>query len=492
MNSILFDDLIEYSNSSMYPFHMPGHKRNLEWLEQYGFFGQDVGNPYKIDITEIEGFDNLHDAGGILREGMQRISRLYGAEESHYLVNGSTVGLLAGISGVVHMGDKILVARNCHKAVYNAIYINQLNPVYLYPPVDKELGITLGICGADVDKILKNESDIKLIVIVSPTYEGVVSEIEEICHVAHRYHIPVLVDEAHGAHFGFSHAFPRSAVSFGADLVIHSVHKTLPSLTQTALIHLNGALIDYHRVSRFLSIYQSSSPSYVFMSSIDTCYSVLKKSGNDIFCNYVKNMNEFYNSVQKLAYIEVCPYGELSKIIISVKRTSMTGKQLYDILWKSYKLQMEMTSKDYVLAMTSVCDRKEGFQRLSEALLEIDQQCSLNLKMAKEKELEIKHTENYQMLPLEQRMSIYQAYDYRGEWVLLSESAGRILKDYIYLYPPGIPYGVPGEVVHSDLIKRIQEFCDSGLEVKGIRNDYVHVCIEEKGITNVQAVCNNG
>lgn len=474
MNQNIYDNLIEYSNSGMYPFHMPGHKRNIKWLQEYGFLDTEQGNPYKIDITEIEGFDNLHCADGLLKEAMQRISKLYGSEQSHYLINGSTVGLLAGICGVTHRKDKVLVARNCHKAVYNAIYLNQLQPVYFYPPVDKELGITLNICGSDVDKILKEEQDIKLIIVVSPTYEGIVSEIKEICQIAHSYHIPVLVDEAHGAHFGFSDAFPRSAVALGADIVIHSVHKTLPSLTQTALIHLNGERIDYHRIKRFLSIYQSSSPSYVFMSSIDSCYSVLSQLGNKIFTNYVKNINEFYSAVQNLKYIKVCPYGELSKIIISVKRTSMTGKQLYDILRKSYKLQMEMASKDYVLAMTSICDSREGFQRLSEALIELNSHAKSNLLEVAEDE----YIEYQQMPPLEQKMTIQQSYDLDGEWILFSESKDRILKDYIYLYPPGIPYGVPGEVISENLIKTIQILSASGLEIKGIIKDKILVCIE--------------
>ena len=224
---MLEQKLNELEQSDIYPFHMPGHKRAF----------LPFANPYAIDITEIEGFDNLHHATGILQEAQQKAADLYGAQKTYYLVNGSTCGLLAAISAAVPRGGKILVARNCHKAVYHAMYLRQLVPVYLYPE-DTAYGIQGQVTPQMVQKQLKQTPDIRAVVITSPTYDGVVSDIQSIADIVHAYGIPLIVDEAHGAHFGFSPEFPENATRLGADAVIMSVHKTLPAFTQTALLHL--------------------------------------------------------------------------------------------------------------------------------------------------------------------------------------------------------------------------------------------------------------
>ena len=224
---MLEQKLNELEQSDIYPFHMPGHKRAF----------LPFANPYAIDITEIEGFDNLHHATGILQEAQQKAADLYGAKKTYYLVNGSTCGLLAAISAAVPRGGKILVARNCHKAVYHAMYLRQLVPVYLYPE-DTAYGIQGQVTPQMVRKQLEQTPDIRAVVITSPTYDGVVSDVQNIADIVHAYGIPLIVDEAHGAHFGFSPEFPENATRLGADAVIMSVHKTLPAFTQTALLHL--------------------------------------------------------------------------------------------------------------------------------------------------------------------------------------------------------------------------------------------------------------
>ena len=213
---MLEQKLNELEQSDIYPFHMPGHKRAF----------LPFANPYAIDITEIEGFDNLHHATGILQEAQQKAADLYGAQKTYYLVNGSTCGLLAAISAAVPRGGKILVARNCHKAVYHAMYLRQLVPVYLYPE-DTAYGIQGQVTPQMVQKQLKQTPDIRAVVITSPTYDGVVSDIQSIADIVHAYGIPLIVDEAHGAHFGFSPEFPENATRLGADAVIMSVHLSL-------------------------------------------------------------------------------------------------------------------------------------------------------------------------------------------------------------------------------------------------------------------------
>ncbi|WP_455719021.1 aminotransferase class I/II-fold pyridoxal phosphate-dependent enzyme, partial [Anaerosporobacter sp.] len=192
----LYDKLIKYREEDVYPMHMPGHKRNLDLM--------DMVNPYAIDITEIDGFDNLHDAEDILLANMKEAAGIYHADHTHYLINGSTSGILVSIAACTKKGDTVLVARNCHKAVYHAIFLNELVPIYLYPEVDEEYGIHKEITPNQVKKELERNPEIKMVLITSPTYEGIVSDIREIAKVVHSYNIPLVVDEAHGAHLGFS------------------------------------------------------------------------------------------------------------------------------------------------------------------------------------------------------------------------------------------------------------------------------------------------
>ena len=239
--STLLEKLTAYGASDYYGFHMPGHKRKLDMLGGV--------TPCQIDITEIDGLDDLHHAEGILREAQERAAETYHADETHFLVNGSTVGILSAILGVTRRGDEILVARNCHKSVYHALEMQGLHPVYVYPDFDPDTQLNTEISADDIRRALETHPNIRAAVIVSPTYDGIVSDVESIAEAVHVHDIPLIVDEAHGAHFGFHPCFPENANQKGADIVIHSLHKTLPSLTQTALLHINGERVDRRRRS---------------------------------------------------------------------------------------------------------------------------------------------------------------------------------------------------------------------------------------------------
>lgn len=461
----LYDKLIKYREEDVYPMHMPGHKRNLELM--------DMVNPYTIDITEIDGFDNLHDAEEILLDNMEEAAQLYHAEHTHYLINGSTSGLLVSIAACTKKGDTVLVARNCHKAVYHAIFLNELVPIYLYPEVDEKYGIHKGITPEQVRKELEENTDIKMVLLTSPTYEGIVSDIREIASVVHSYNIPLIVDEAHGAHLGFSKDFPENSVTCGADLVIHSVHKTLPAFTQTALLHSNGSLVDYDKIKMYLQIYQTSSPSYVLMSGISNCIRIIKEQGRQLFEEYYENLREFYEACNKLKHIEVYqpiklqeekrPFAfDPSKILIFTHHSSINGVELYEMLLNRYRIQCEMVSKNYVLAMTSLADTKEGFNRLLEALLDIDRDISKEKKQAQ--------TSLFYVADLRLALTPYEAYNLRKESIILDESIGNIAAEYIYLYPPGIPLVVPGEEITKEIISRIKEYKKAGLHIKGMKD----------------------
>ena len=270
----LYKELELYGKKDYYPFHMPGHKRNAAVIS--------TDFPFERDITEIDGFDNLHHPEGLILEAQKRAADLYGSKECFFSVNGSTAALLSAVSACVTRGGQILMARNCHKAVYHAVYLRDLKPTYVYPHLEHELGINGGITPSRVKRALEENPDIEAILITSPTYDGVVSDVAGISRIAGEYHIPLIVDEAHGAHFCFSDYFPVSAVELGADIVIQSIHKTLPSMTQTAVLHRCSDRVSSDMLKRFMGIYQSSSPSYILMASIDACMDKIEKDGQEL------------------------------------------------------------------------------------------------------------------------------------------------------------------------------------------------------------------
>lgn len=368
----LYEKLEAYGKSDYYGFHMPGHKRNSDVTQ--------ANLPYGIDITEIEGFDNLHHAEEIIREAEVRAASMYHAEETHYLINGSTAGILSAVMGCTKKGGKILMARNCHKSVYHAVFLNELRPVYIYPEFDETMELNMAVSPEKIERLLEEHKEVQAVVLTSPTYDGVLSDIERISEIVHQKKIPLIVDEAHGAHFGFHPYFPENANTKGADVVIHSLHKTLPALTQTALIHLNGTRIDRRKIRNYLHIFQTSSPSYVLMASMDECLRMVAEQGDVLFETYVKNLESKRGELKKLKHIRLMETEEFdrSKLVLSVKDTILkkenrvfTGKMLYERLLLEYHLQMEMAAGSYVIAMTSIGDTKEGMDRLISAFLRL-------------------------------------------------------------------------------------------------------------------------
>lgn len=452
----IYKYLQEYGKSDFYGMHMPGHKRNKEMMKNT--------LPYEIDITEIEGFDDLHHAEGMIQNAQERAARLYGAEETHFLVNGSTVGILSAIMGVTDKGDQILVARNCHKSVYHAIYLNELEPTYIYPEYDEETGLNGEVKAEEIELLLKKNPKIKAVMIVSPTYDGVVSDVRRIAEVAHMYGIPLIVDEAHGAHFGFHPYFPENANRNGADIVIHSVHKTLPSMTQTALIHMNRTLVNREKVCMYLHMLQSSSPSYVLMASIDECMELLERNGADIFLKYVDNLQKMREELGKLSALRLVQTEsyDYSKIVISVRTANISSRELEKILRKKYHLQIEMTSGEYILGMTAIGDTKEGLERFTKALLEIDR----TLHAAKKEFVwrELPRTK----VCVKSSEILYKKCGEQCGW---EESIGKISMEYAYLYPPGIPIIVPGEQISEEVVAYLNMYEDLGFSIEGLEED---------------------
>jgi len=469
----LYEELKKYSCKDFYPFHMPGHKRQLSVGP-----ASDFPNPYGIDITEIEGFDNLHHAEGIIRKSMDWAASVYGADYTYYLVNGSSSGILSAISAVADKAGtcgSILMSRNCHKAVYHGVFLNRLKSRYVYPQFSEEYGIQCGLSPVKIEKMLKQFPDISSVFVVSPTYDGIVSDIGSISNICHYYGIPLIVDEAHGAHFRYSNLFPVSALELGADIVIQSVHKTLPCFTQSAILHLKGPYVDRERVERFLQVYQSSSPSYVLMAGIEQGIWWMEEESREKMGEYSKELLDLRQELGAMRHLRLLGKEvvgtkdifdlDISKIIVSTKGTEINGLQLYERLRREYHLEMEMCTEDYVTGITTVMDTKEGLERLEQGLLRIDSSLGGNGKR-EEKRF---YKEADWPWEMEQALTIYEAWEGEKEPVALEESEGRIGAEFIYLYPPGIPIIVPGERVTKEVIDTVLRYKKMGLPVQGMK-----------------------
>ena len=491
----LLERLTEYAGSDAYPFHMPGHKRREITDGIPGGFP----DPYGIDIAEIDGFDNLHHAEGILKDAMDEAAAIYGTDRSWYLVNGSTCGILSAVFATTENGGKILTARNCHKAVYHAICLNRLEAEYLYPEEITEFGINGGIRAEDVRKALEKDAmhcagnsgdvrgkitKIQAVLITSPTYEGVVSDIRAIADAAHEYGIPLIVDEAHGAHLEYAdqcHSFPKSALEYGADIVIQSLHKTLPCFTQTAILHVKGKLVDQDRVSRYLSMFQTSSPSYLFMAGMERCIRYMDGDGRNEMIRYEKRLERFMERMEGLQVLEVLDREicgkyrtvagwDPSKIVVSTMRAEdFHGEELAETLRRKYHLEMEMTAPEYVIAMTSLMDTEEGFERLGTALLEIDGALRRRTESGRKEKAASETPEGLESKvshPV-RRMLICEAMDADTERTAFQDTVGKVSAEFVYLYPPGIPIIAPGEVFTDAIVEKIMAYKAAGLLVQG-------------------------
>lgn len=485
---LLINRLAAYARSDMYPFHMPGHKRRTGPEESFMNSCTDsFTNPFAVDITEIEGFDNLHHPEGILKDSMKWAADVYGADQTYYLINGSTGGILAAVCGSVPRGGRILVSRNCHKSVYHGICLNQLKTSYVYPQEIEGLGIQGGITAEDVDRMLNRYMDTQAVLIVCPTYDGIVSDIEAIARIVHRAGLPLIVDEAHGAHFRYDAMFPVSALDLGADVVIQSVHKTLPSLTQTALLHIKcnrpdgGCYADRERIDRYIHMVQSSSPSYVLMASIEN--SIYQMEQTDT-APYGKQLYRLRRRLGQMRHLRLADTGligqagirdlDISKIVVSTRGTCLypaedgltgfTGAQLDDILRREYHLEMEMCGADYVTAITTVMDSGEGLERLGDALTRIDTQLT---DAGYKPDGRSGNQKSVYSMRCDTAMSMGEAMEEKMASVGLEDSAGCISGEFVYIYPPGIPIVAPGEWISRPILEVILEYRDKGLPVQG-------------------------
>jgi arginine/lysine/ornithine decarboxylase len=276
----------------VYPMHMPCHKGGRYRLIQ------DV---YPLDVTEVPGTDHLYQSTGILKSSMDYLAEVYGARRTVFLVNGSTVGILSAMGGICEEGDEVLVARNCHQSVYNGVTLFKLKPSYIYPKMT-QFGLIGGIDPHEVKALLISNPRISTFIMTSPTYDGFISDIQAIAEICHHYNVLLIVDEAHGAHLPFSKALPASAIELGADVIVHSMHKTLPTFTQSALLHMNLSEDLEAKVMKRLQMLQTSSPSYIMMAQMDQCVQELFQQER-VWISHLKTIDAVHNKLKNLKHI---------------------------------------------------------------------------------------------------------------------------------------------------------------------------------------------
>ena len=370
------------------------------------------------------------------------------------------------------------MSRNCHKAAYHGVFLNRLRVEYIYPQIIEKFGIQGGLVPEDVEQVLKTDHDIQAVLVVSPTYDGIVSDVEKIVEICHGYGIPLIVDEAHGAHFRYHKGFPVSALDLGADVVIQSLHKTLPAFTQTSILHVKGDLVDRERLEHYLQIFQSSSPSYLFMAGMERCLKFMEektemtggRSRMDQFYHRLVKLRKELGAMKRLRLLEEDSKGkngvydlDISKVIISARGTGINGEELGEWLRREYHLEMEMCAAEYVTAITTVMDTEEGLRRLRNALLEIDGKLSDRV----ESQDCGKKNQRYELKP-ETVMSIADGWEQADKKISLEDSVGRISGEYIYLYPPGIPFVVPGEKISQEVVDLVKRYQKCGYSVQGM------------------------
>lgn len=422
MAEVTLEDFLK--SNTTYPFHMPGHKRNL-------YFG---GYGIECDITEISGADNLHASEGVLLSLAERAARLWGADKSYILVNGSTCGLLAALGALAERGDKVIISRNCHKSVYHALELFGLKPVFVTPRYIDELGVYASLDKETVAEALAAHSDAACLVAVSPTYEGFISDMEGICRVCHGAGVKVIADEAHGAHLDLSPHFCGGAVAAGADITVQSLHKTLPALTQTAILHVRGNAVDRTRLAHMLAVFQTSSPSYLLMLSAERAVFAAEDRQN--FERWAEMLASFRTEAERMDGIALFDAlrKDPSKLVIVGKNGHLLAEHLRDA-----GVELEYATDRFALAMTGMGDRREGFSRLLNAL-------------GTARDVPPPSAEAAAPVYCDGELctDIGRAVVAEYDLVNIEKSVGRVAAEYIWAYPPGIPLLIPGQRITED------------------------------------------
>ena len=470
-NIPIIDGISSYLKEEIIPFSMPGHKmgRGFKNLEQILLQG---------DLTEVEGLDNLQHPEGIIKEAEEKLSKLYNSKKSYFLVNGSTCGNLIMIFSLFKEGDKILVERNCHKSIMNGIIMRKLKPVFINNIFHSKLKAPVGIDLNHLKSQIDLNKDLKGIILTYPNYYGVGVNIDETVKIAREANLKIAIDSAHGAHFGFNKLLPKSVQELKADMVVMSAHKTLPSLTQTAWMHVNDEKF-IEEIEFYKNVFMSTSPSYMFMMSLDYSRNFLEEHGEEAYDKLLKVIDDFKKSVEDLSYFKILDKKFLingleknikindikidsSRIVINLEE-NLNGNKLLDYLRRK-KIQCEMSDNKNVVLIPSPFNTENDFKSLEKALKSCD------IKCLEDEEIDFYLTD----LP-KRSLEPFEVLDAEYERVSIDKALGKIVAESIVPYPPGVPMLIIGEVIEEKHIKLINEYRKNGVDIIGIKDNKVKV-----------------
>ncbi|MBE1556206.1 aminotransferase class I/II-fold pyridoxal phosphate-dependent enzyme [Sporosarcina limicola] len=453
----LIQALIKFKEANPVSFHVPGHKHGV-----LSGLPLELRAALQYDFTELAGLDDLHEPNGVIEEAQEKLSTFYGSDRSFFLVNGSTVGNLAMVYATCRKGDTVIVQRNAHKSVFHAIELTGANPVFVSPVWDKITKTAGAVSLVQIGMALEENTDVKAVILTYPSYYGTTgTDMEEIIRLCHIYKIPVLVDEAHGAHFVVGEPFPRSALEMGADVVVHSAHKTLPAMTMASFLHIRSNLVSYERVARYLQMLQSSSPSYMLMASLDDARAYAESYNEEDKRLFMKRRATFIERLKMIPRLQTCETDDPLKLIIRVEGYSgfdiqkrLEEKGVYGEFADAYQVLFVMP----LLKVESTYPFEETIQKIESAITCLDESCRMITTV--------------EVPPINGGVSylIHTAEEIEQVgtvWVSYEESVGRVAAASIIPYPPGIPLLIAGERVTEEHIQSLRVLVNMGAKFQG-------------------------
>lgn len=466
----LFSGLLQHAKKNPVQFHIPGHKKGAGMDPEFrDFIGK---NALSIDLINIGPLDDLHAPKGIIKEAQDLAAEAFGADHTFFSVQGTSGAIIAMVMSVVGPGEKIIVPRNVHKSIMSAIIFSGAIPVFIHPEVDEKLGISHGITIHSVEKALAQNPDAKGLLVINPTYFGISADLKKIVEIAHSYDIPVLVDEAHGVHIHFHDELPLSAMQAGADIAATSVHKLGGSLTQSSILNVKEGLVSSKRVQSILSMLTTTSTSYILLASLDVARKQLATNGRKLIDDTIKLAQEMRRRINEIDHL-YCVGEEIlgtmatfdydpTKLIISVKELGLTGFEVEKWLRANYNIEVELSDLYNILCIVTPGDSIVEAELLINALQELATKRNKDANLADPKVL----LPEIPVLALTPRDAFYA----ETELVPFDDSAGRIVAEFIMIYPPGIPIFIPGEIVTKENLIYIKENIEAGLPVQGPEN----------------------
>jgi len=463
-NTPILNAARNYACSGKIPFHMPGHKLGAGLPYD---FKKDLAS---IDLTELPGTDNLHKPEGIILEAQRLASDTFGSGYTFFLVNGSTCGIHAIISTICNRGDTLIVSRDCHKSVITGMILAGVKPVYIMPGLDVDFGITSQVRPSTVEKALAEHPRAAGVLLTRPNYYGVCCDLRQIAEIVHAHGKILAVDEAHGAHLGFAEELPDSAMASGADICVQSAHKTLPALTQGAYLHVGKKrAIDIDRLKFYLGVFQTSSPSYILMSSLDLARDIMQNEGRFLLkrlIGWIKDAKIRYRHENIL-----CLEGhDPTRIVFNVRKLGITGFEAGEILRNKYDIQVEMADLYNVVCIAGISDSEENIDRLFRSFRELADTYSCPRTGRTSLKVPFQKTNPEIMVPYI-NTGLDKVSGIKGEKIALQNSAGRICLDIVAAYPPGVPVLCPGEIISEEIIKEIKTIREAGGTILGMDED---------------------